>query len=289
MHTPIVNNEYKYYIVLVEGSTEYQAYREKGIEILLRALPEILEPGDKIAAIWMEVLNLGNDNALFFTGEVESFATPVLLSEPVPVITPLPTPLRGGETVASRQQHNNAIKEVEQQNEQIRQSNNCRYVYPTRESNNLAIEKWKHQNEEEKERVVDLFSQSINTIDPDYMSVFEALKLTSDIFGEVCGNGIYNDCQLIIISNMIDWRYDLKNPKDMNAIQNMHIDFSEISVSVIWPDCDFFTDEFKSQCGSRKEIWERHFQTFNASDDNGNLMFINSDNATERLKDFIGE
>ena len=121
------------------------------------------------------------------------------------------------------------------------------------------------------------------------MSVFEALKLASDIFNEVCVNGVYDDCQLIIISDMVDWRSTLDTPEVTSSIQKMNIDFSAVSVSVIWPDCEFFSDQFKSQCESRKEIWEKHFSVFNATENKNNLVFINMNNAIERLKTFIGE
>jgi hypothetical protein len=88
---------------------------------------------------------------------------------------------------------------------------------------------------------------------------------------------------------MVDWRSRLTDPVVIDSIRNMNIDFSEVSVSVIWPDCNFFSNQFRTQCEARKETWETHFKVFNASEEKGNLIFINMNNAIERLEKFIGE
>jgi len=288
--TPTMNSNYKYYIILVDGSEEWKSFRDQGVDVILKVLSEVLKPGDKIAAIWMDVGNLGGDKALFFSTEVEKFPLPELVEEPSPVYIPTPTALVGGETVASRKQHNNEVEEVKQKNEQILKTHNCQHVFPIRKDNNNKIEDWEQLNKKEITRVVDEFSKSVNTLKPDYYkSVFEALKLSSDIFKEVCTGETYRDCQLIIISNMIDWRSNLKDPETIRSIQNMNIDFSNVSVSIIWTDCNFYNDEFQSKCGSRKETWEEYFKTFNATEDKGNLIFVNLNNAVDRLEKFIGE
>jgi len=287
--TPNVDNNYRYYVVLVEGSEEYKPYRDQGLSVLSKVLSYTLEPGDRNASIWMEVSSLGSDDALFFSSEVENFPLPNLVSEPIPTYLPIPTPLNGGETPASKRQHENEVDEINEKNEEIQREHNCKFIFPIREDNNKRVDDWNKLNEDEVTRIIDDLSLNANSSNPDYMSVFEALKLASDIFNEVCVNGVYDDCQLIIISDMVDWRSTLDTPEVTSSIQKMNIDFSAVSVSVIWPDCEFFSDQFKSQCESRKEIWEKHFSVFNATENKNNLVFINMNNAIERLKTFIGE
>ncbi len=287
--TPSINNEHRFYVILVEGSEEYRPYREQGVQVISKVFSSSLEQGDQIAAIWMEVSSMGSDDALFFTSEIEALPTPEQLIESEPQIIPIPTPLSDGVTPASRIQHENIVHEVEEKNEKIREEHKCKTLNPIREINNSAISSWEIQSKERVNNVIEEFSNNVNAVNPDYMSVFESLKLASDILGEVCVNGDYKDCQLIIISNMVDWRSTLQAPEVVESINNMNIDFSHTSVSVIWPDCNFFSNQFQSKCEERKEIWTKNFSKFNASEELGNLIFLNMSNATDKLTSFIGE
>lgn len=285
----VYDDKNRFYIVLVEGSDRYRQHRDQGVEVVTEAFLRLLEPGDRVAAIWMEVSNLGSDNALFFITEVKKIPDPEILIEPVPSLIPTPTPLTDGITPSSQAQHQNEVENIITSNQKIQDEHICKYVNPIRSENNSKIDEWESSNKSEISRIVNEFSDRVNTSNPDFMSVFEALKLASDIFNEVCANGEYHDCQLIIVSDMVDWRSRLTTPEVADSIRNMNIDFSKVSVSVVWTDCNFFSNQFKTQCETRKETWEKHFDVFNASEEKGNLIFINMNNAVERLEKFIGE
>lgn len=289
MPTPIITSEKRYYIILVEGSEEYRSYREEGISILTTVFGSVLESGDHLVAIWMEVTNLGSDNAVFFTTDFVDNPQPENSPEPEPRLIPTPTPLSEGVTPSSRIQHDNETNRINAINEDLLKEHLCENVNPVRENNNQNIESWELVNENELERINNEFTQSTNTSNLDYMSVYEALKLASDIFIDNCSEGEYDDCQLIIVSNLVDWRSNLESPEILASIQQMNIDLSYVSVAVIWPDCQFFSDQFKTQCESRKETWTRNFSMFRASEDQGNLIFINIDNAVDKLIKFIGD
>lgn len=289
LQTPVTNSEKRYYIVLVEGSVEYLPYREQGMSVLTSVFESVLEPGDHLVAIWMEVSNLGSDNAVFFTTDFNEVALEESLSEPAPSLIPTPTPLGEGVTPSSRIQHDKETNKINELNEGLIEEHFCRNIKSIREENNRNIEEWETSNKNEIKRINTEFIESANTSNLDYMSVYEALKLASDIFEDSCTNGDYKDCQLIIVSNLVDWRSNLESPEILSSIEQMNINFSEISVAVIWPDCQFFSDQFKSQCESRKETWGKNFYNFNASEEKGNLIFINMDNSIDNLKKFIGE
>ena len=287
--TPAINSEKRYYIVLVEGSEEYLPYREQGISVLTSVFKSVLEPNDHIVAIWMEVTNLGSDSAVFFTTDFIDNPLQENLPEPPPLLIPTPTPLSEGITPSSRIKHDNESNRINEINKNILKEHICNNVNPVRENNNKNIEQWESSNLDEIKRINDEFIQSTNTSNLDYMSVYEALKLASDIFYDNCSEGEYKDCQLIIVSNLVDWRSNLESSEILSTIIQMTIDFSNVSVAVVWPDCQFFSDQFKSQCESRKETWTKNFSMFHASEENGNLIFVNMDNAVSKLKNFIGE
>jgi hypothetical protein len=287
--TPNIDDVHRYYLVLVEGSVEYESYRDQGIKVLQDVFSTVLEPGDHISAIWMEVSNLGTDEALFHNKDVNSIPTPILAPTTEPTFILIPTPLLEEATDASRLQHEKLVDDVMKKNELIRQSHYCASIFPVIEANNQLIEDWETKTQKEILVNVTDFSDRSKDSNPDYMSVFEALDLASEIFEEVCTDSLYNDCQLIIVSNMVDWRSTLTSPLVTETIQDMQIDFSLVSVSIIWPDCTFFADEFKSQCNARKEVWTPHFNSFGATEERGNLVFMNLDNAKEKLITFVGD
>lgn len=223
LSTPEINTEKKYYIVLVEGSKEYLPYREQGIAILTSVFEATLEPGDHIVAIWMEVSNLGSDNAVFFTTDFEDIVLEEKIPEPLPSLLPLPTPLSEGVTPSSRIQHDKETNRVNEANEELLEEHYCKNIKPVREENNKKITEWQASNKSEVLRINEEFTKSTNSSNLDYMSVYEALKLASDIFEDNCINGDYKDCQLIIVSNLVDWRSNLESPEIQSSIEQMNI------------------------------------------------------------------
>jgi len=275
-------------VVLVEGSEEYTQFRDQGADVLTEVFGNVIQPGDKIATIWMEVSNLGNDDALFYRDEVAWLPTPSLADEPKPNLISTPTPINHSAAVTAQQQHQNEVSEIERENKKILKAHNCQHVLPTRIANNQAIANWNSDQDEEISRVITGFSQGIDTVNPDVMSVFEALELASEIFQSVCEEGIYDDCQLIIVSSMIDWRTNIEGGEVREMIEDMEIDFSNISISVVWLECKFFTDLFQNKCGTRLETWQEHFASFGATEKKGNIVFLNQDNVVAELVDYLG-
>lgn len=289
LQATVFDSEKRYYIVLVEGSEEYLPYREQGLTVLTSVFEAVLEPADHIVAIWMEVSNLGSDNAVFFTTDFNETELKKNIPEPLPSLIPTPTPLSEGVTPSSRIQHDNETNRINELNEEVIEDYYCKNVRPVREENNNNIKEWNDSNKNEVKRINDEFTKSTTTSNLDYMSVYEALKLASDIFEDNCSKGDYKDCQLIIVSNLVDWRSNLESAEILSSIEEMNINFSNVSVAVIWPDCQFFSDQFKSQCESRKDTWSKNFYNFQASEEKGNLIFVNMDNAINKLEKFIGD
>ncbi len=286
--TPIIDDSYRYYVILVEGSEEYIEYRDKGSEILADVLSEVLEPGDQVTAIWMEISNNRTDEAIFFSSEIEQVPIPDITHESRPNLTPSPTPLLIDAPTTSKQQHQNEIDEIQRNNSRIEEEHNCEYVYPLRKNNNDNLANWQESQAMVISQEISKFQNHISSIQPDVMSVFEALHLASDIFADVCDQGIYDDCQLIIVSNMGDWRSIFDSGEIKYQVQEMNIDFSNVSVSVIWLECKFFSDLFLNKCKTRLNTWVEHFSSFNASEDQGNLIFLNQDNIVDRLVRYLG-
>jgi hypothetical protein len=235
----------------------------------------------------MEVSALGNDDALFFINEVPQVPLPTYEKEVLPLLTPTPTPLTRDATVAARQQHQNRVQEVEQANAEIEYAYSCAEIFPLRERNNAAISKWRTQQQSAIDDLTSEFIQQAKDINPDVMSVFEALRLASDIFQDVCNSGTYNQCKLIILSDMKDWRTNIGG-EVQEQIQQMEIDFSNVSVAVVWMDCQFFSDQFANKCESRLETWQTQFASFGATQDRGNIVFLNQNNVVEKLSNYLG-
>jgi hypothetical protein len=249
----------KLVVILVKEHPDYREYAYQAFDILLRVLPQVIEPSDRVVMLSMEQSNI--DSAIFFDDEVEFVERPPVSEPPIapPTVGSLPPPSakpqgRYMESVATQ----DAIRYIEGTKVSATKAYfeyECGKVNWNR-GNEEEWQKWNANKEAAILKFMNEFSARIEEnkaqgFHTSISQVFEALQIASLILNTECSK--YAVCDFVIFSDFYDYR-------NFQPLQT-DIIFPNIEIAPMLLDCAFVY-----QCQDKITFWSETFKTFGASD-----------------------
>jgi len=246
-------------VILVKEHPDYREYAYQAFDILLRVLPQILEPSDRVIMLSMEQPNL--NSALFFDDEVDFVERPPVLDPPIapPPIGSLPPPSaepQGGymESVATQ----DANRYIEGTKISATKAS-FEYECAKEEWNQGNNEEWQKWNVKKQAAIVEFMNEFSIKVENNKAQgfhtstsqVFEAVEITSSILNTECSK--YAECDFVIFSDFYDYRNFQPLQKEI-ALPN-------IEIAPMLLDC-----KFTYECQDKITFWDETFKTFGTSD-----------------------
>ena len=242
-------------VILIDETTTKET-----LETIFSALDSSLQMGDRVI-----FLISGKDKfneAVIADETVEiSLAFPVLSPSPTPHPTETPAPIQ---TLASVLQQA-AVTMTAQAAATHAAQNSTQYecsVYEWNVSYQTVYSQWKAENQKVVSRSIEFLQheiQGFSSEKPVANSVFESLRLISNIFATECYDDKYGKCVFVAVASMTDDR--TQPPSDI------HVNFNEVEVVGTIPDCSLYDQE----CRDRAGYWENYLSINNAH----SVRFVN--------------
>jgi hypothetical protein len=274
---PDLNQPTKLVFVLLEGTPSHSEHSIHLLEKFSNKLPDIVALGDQVVFGLMEPTTL--EASVLFNEKSSPIPFPPLptpLPQLVSVTTVIPT---ANTTPQSKIAEIAATKQAEQTrsaNEVDEKRRNDQYVCAMYEWTNeyqRVVDTWRAEENKAKREFVLNVNEKIRNINPQMFQettrVFEALSIASIVFSEECQK--YDDCVLLLLSDMSEWRH--------TTPENLNINLSGVDIIVALEECRFL---YQENCEALVQKWEPILTSYGSK----SIKFTTGTDFEETLEQF---
>lgn len=262
--------------ILVEGTKNYKDFVGPALGIVNDMLKARVEPKDKVIVSFMEYLE--REQGRIFKGDVEAVAIPQYVYSPLveptlPTSIPLPTP----EGSLQKFIQTTAVKATETAysalETQVANNHYCIQVQEEQQNTDY-FEDWQKRRQAAIDQFLKNYSNSVAEVKlnnlPETTNPIRALAQASPIFDLYCDSKAYNDCYVIIFSDMTSIT------TDSPAVDGVNLD--GIKVLTVLQRCIYLSD-----CADTVDRWTQYLRAAGAV----SVTFVPKGDEVEFLTNYI--